>query len=243
MADLLGRVRPVARMTVTASADGGGTPERMVVAAFDFDRTITTRDTVVPFVRSLAGDRRLITCAVRHGFDLAADVVRRRRDALKARAAACAFTGRSVADIDRRAESYAVDIVSRWLRPDVVERLRWHQSLGHLTVLVSASFEIYLRPMTGLLGVDGVLGTRLGHVDGTYTGMIDGPNCRGREKVRRLEEWFETKGLERRSMELWAYGDSAGDVDLLAVADHSIWATGVIGKVPVVAPSHRPRGM
>lgn len=230
-------------MTATASAGGGEAPERMVVAAFDFDRTITTRDTVVPFVRSLIGDRRLIGCAVRHGFDLAADVARRRRDAIKARAADCAFAGRSVADIERRAESYAIGIVSRWLRPDAVERLRWHQSLGHRTVVVSASFEVYLRPMTGLLGVDGVLGTRLVHVDGTYTGMIDGPNCRGREKVRRLEEWLANTGLERRSIELWAYGDSAGDVDLLAVADHSIWATGVIGKVPVAAPSRRPSGM
>jgi phosphatidylglycerophosphatase C len=50
---------------------------------------------------------------------------------------------------------------------------------------------------------------------GRATGRLIGGNCRGPEKVRRLREW-----LGAEPAELWAYGDSAGDDELLAFADH-----------------------
>jgi phosphatidylglycerophosphatase C len=105
------------------------------------------------------------------------------------------------------------------MRPEVLERLDAHQARGDRVVLVSASYEVYLLPLGRLLGVDGVLCTRLEVAsDGRLSGRLDGPNCRGPEKVRRLEAWLAEHGLA--DAELWAYGDSAGDRELLARADH-----------------------
>jgi phosphatidylglycerophosphatase C len=87
-------------------------------------------------------------------------------------------------------------------------------------VLVSASLDVYLFPLGELLGVHGVLCTRLERDGGgALTGALVGANCRGPEKVARLEAWLLVEGLDGAT--LWAYGDSAGDDELLARADHA----------------------
>ena len=50
---------------------------------------------------------------------------------------------------------------------------------------------------------------------GLVTGRLLGGNVRGPEKANRLRAW-----LGGDSVELWAYGDSSGDDELLAMADH-----------------------
>ncbi len=110
------------------------------------------------------------------------------------------------------------------LRGEVVESLRGHVDAGDTVVLVSASFEVYLRPLAELLGVHDVLAVRL-EVDsnGVLTGRLDGPNCRGPEKVVRLHEWLDRNAGGRRAVHLSAYGDSRGDRELLADADEAHW--------------------
>ena len=54
--------------------------------------------------------------------------------------------------------------------------------------------------------------------DGRYTGAMSGNNCRGPEKIARLRAWLSSSNLE--NAELWAYGDSAGDRELLSAAHH-----------------------
>jgi phosphatidylglycerophosphatase C len=53
--------------------------------------------------------------------------------------------------------------------------------------------------------------------DGRLTGAIAGANVRGPEKARRLDEWLGGRGAV-----VYAYGDSEGDDDLLARADHPV---------------------
>ena len=93
-------------------------------------------------------------------------------------------------------------------------------------ILASASLEPYVTPLGELLGVDDVVCTRLEQdPDGRLTGRLRGANCRGPEKARRVEEWLGQAELE--GAELWAYGDSASDDELLAAADHPVRVDGV----------------
>jgi phosphatidylglycerophosphatase C len=203
-----------------------------VVAAFDVDGTLTTRDCVVPFLARLAGRTRLVLGVCRHPLGVARALIRRDREALKVIGVGAAVTGRDRAEVDRLGALHADVIYSGWLRPDTLGRLRWHQEQGHLVVLVSASLTSYLEPLARRLGVDAVLCTRIA-VDaaGRCTGGLDGPNCRGPEKERRLREWLAEHDLDGAT--IWAYGDSSGDRELLAMADQAVWAKGVV-------LSHRP---
>jgi phosphatidylglycerophosphatase C len=192
---------------------------RAVVAAFDVDGTLTRRDSVAPFLVRLAGPR-LATALARHPRALATGLVRRDHDLLKA-VACTALAG--VEEQRARAEGavYARELYDRRLREDTPARLRQHRDAGHRVVLVSASLEHYVEPLGELLGADAVLCTRL-EVDaaGRLTGSLLGANCRGPEKERRLREWLTREGVQQAF--LWAYGDSAGDAALLAMADRPV---------------------
>ncbi len=203
-----------------------------VVAAFDVDHTVTTDDCVVPFMRRVAGTApfvaRVGVGALRH---LPA-LVRRDRDRLKAIAARAAFAGRRWTDIEGLGEAFAAEVAASGLRPDTMARMRWHHAQGHDVVFVSASFTAYLEPLARRLGVvTGVLGTELVvGSDGRCTGELRGGNCRGPAKVHRLHRWLDEHRGGRAGVDVWAYGDSPGDRELLADADHPVWADVVLAS-------------
>ena len=197
----------------------------ITVAAFDVDGTLTDRDCVVPFMRRVTGARRIVPRLATRPDRMIPVLARRDRDQLKALAAAAAFRGRRADDLDRAGATYARSVHDCWLRADTVETLQGHLAAGDRVVFVSASFEVYLRPLGELLGVHGVLGTRLTMHDGVATGALDGLNCRGPEKVRRLHDWLAAEHGARDRVNVVAYGDSPGDRELLADADEAHWVT------------------
>ena len=213
---------------VPATLPSSGSPA--VVAAFDVDGTLTTRDCVTPFLRRAAG-LRLASTLLGHPLALAEALAQRDRDSLK-EIACSALRGLDAAEVERLGTAFATEVASDLLRDDTTARLRRHRELGHTVVLASASLDAYLVPLGGLLGVDAVVCTELERRgDGRLTGRLVGRNCRGPEKARRVREWLYGAGLA--DAELWAYGDSPGDAELLAAADHPVRVDGIrIGPEP-----------
>jgi HAD superfamily hydrolase (TIGR01490 family) len=104
--------------------------------------------------------------------------------------------------------------LQRRLRPAAVQRLRWHQQQGHRVILCSASPEFILQPLADALGV-GLIGTQVSRRDDVLLPLLAGPNCKGPEKPRRLEALLAAEGQSLDAFLLEAYGDSAGDRELL----------------------------
>ncbi|HEV8207214.1 MAG TPA: HAD family hydrolase [Acidimicrobiia bacterium] len=203
-----------------------------VVAAFDFDKTISTRDNVVPFVRAVVGRTRLTHALLAISPRLVgAALDDERRDAAKVALVRRTFAGYDAGLIARVAAEFADDVVARHLRPDVVERVAWHRNQGHELVIVSASFTSYLDPIAARLGFAAVLATELAvGVDGRLTGELVRPNVRGAETVRRLDEGLGATASDARPVFVWAYGDSSGDRELLARADQGVRVGGRPGR-------------
>jgi phosphatidylglycerophosphatase C len=201
---------------------------RPVVAAFDVDRTLTTRDCVTPFLYRTVGLRAALAL-VRQPVRVSRALARRDRDSIKA-AVCTAFASMEARAVDARGAEFAREIERRWLRPDTFARLRHHLELGDTVVLVSASLDPYLVPFGSSIGATAALCTELERdAQGVLTGRLAVPNCRGPEKVRRLERWLAASGIT--DAVVWAYGDSAGDDALLARADHPVR----VGRGHVVA--------
>ncbi len=194
----------------------------VTVAAFDVDKTLTVRDCVVPFMRSVAGFGRLLKVMFSDLGSTFHSVRRRDRDALKAKFVEGIFAGKDAREIENLGVQFASRVADGWLRDDVAARMRWHQEQGHVVILVSASLGSYLHPLGDLLEVDAVLCTELEVKDGLLTGKLVGQNCRGKEKASRVQKWCLDSGIASDDL-VYAYGDSSGDIQLLELFSNGTW--------------------
>lgn len=201
------------------------------VAAFDVDGTLTVRDCVRPFLLRVGGWKGVTAALARRPTATAGAALHRDRDRFKEVLVGGVLRGRKVAQVEAMGEEFAEHVVADWLRADTVARLRWHQRMGHRIVLVSASLSPYLRPVGRRLGVDDVLCAEPLRDGDQFGDGLQGANCRAAEKVRRLEAWMHDRQLTGATV--WAYGDSEGDRELLARADHPLLVKGTtISAVP-----------
>lgn len=199
------------------------TPPKSVVAAFDFDGTLTRRDTFMAFLLHTAGPLQfsrhltaLLPTLAAYGAGLL------RNDVAKERVLTRFLTGMPLNQLQQQGEQFATRKLPRLLRPEAMARLDWHQTQGHRCLVVSASLELYLTPWAKQRGALDVIGSRLEVAeDGSVTGKLQGANCHGEEKVRRLQQLLGP----RDTYTLYAYGDSPGDRPLLAYADRGFYRT------------------
>jgi len=184
------------------------------IVAFDFDGTMTVRDSFRGFLRWRAGLWEYYLGMVRLAPAAFAYLFHRNRGRLKAAMVRIYLSGLPRDVLEREAAEYAAVAAPLLLRPDALKAWRRHRSDGCRMVIVTASPDLLVWPFARGLGADLLLGTRL-RIDkhGRIAGSLDGKNCRGQEKVERLCEAFGDDVTL-----LAAYGDTAGDREMLDLA-------------------------
>jgi phosphatidylglycerophosphatase C len=200
--------RPGGETEGRAPADG------RAIVAFDFDGTLTIRDSFTAFLRWRAG-------AVRHALGMARlspaalrYLIDRDRGRIKAAAAREFLAGLPRLELEALAEAYAAECSAALLRPDALETWRTWRDQGARMVIVTASPSHVVRPFAARLEADELLATELAFdAEDRLTGGFSTPNCRGPEKVARLEARFG-RGVRLAA----AYGDTSGDREMLAIA-------------------------
>jgi phosphatidylglycerophosphatase C len=195
--------------------DHSESPGSSPIVAFDFDGTVTIRDSFNAFLAWRAPLGRLAVGVVRLSPGLLRYAGDRDRQGLKAAAAKEFLAGLTPAELSAQAEAFAAARFDRLIRPDA--RACWDDwgRRGARRVIVTASPELTVEPFARRLGAARLIGTRLAvDADGRLTGALDGPNCRAAEKVVRLRAAF---GPDLRLAA--AYGDSSGDVEMLHIAE------------------------
>ncbi len=195
--------------------------EKQVVVAFDFDGTLTRRDTLMAFLRFACGDVCFL-CGLLWNLPFLLAYVCRLYPNWKAKQRLFRhfFKGMPRDGFNALCEDFCRKRMRALLRPDAERCVREHLRRRHRTVIVSASVDGWVLPFARTLGVEHVIGTQVELTpDGCLTGRFATPNCYGAEKVRRLQALFPDRG----SYYLIAYGDSRGDRELLAYADESYY--------------------
>lgn len=198
----------------------------ITVAAFDVDNTLTVRDCVVPFMKTVGGVSKLSKVVLSDLGKTIQNVRRRDRDALKMKFVDGIFAGKDAREVESLGVQFASKVADKWLRSDVASRMRWHQEQGHVVILVSASLGAYLHPLGDLLEVDAVLCTELEEENGVLTGKLIGQNCRGKEKASRVQKWCQDSGIALEDL-MYAYGDSSGDTELLELFSEPTWVNDI----------------
>ena len=215
---------PVANPTAATHA-----AKPLVIAAFDFDGTLTQRDTLMPFLARGLGWPRLLLALVRCSPWLVAFALRLiPNHVAKQKLLRVTLKNKTAAELD--------DWTHRWLARDfagqlqswTLARLAEHQQAGHCCVMVSASPDIYLKRVSQQLGFDALLCTEMAWASGPggtqLTGWMKTPNCHGEQKVLRLQAWMaERFGQAGADAVVYAYGDTSGDKPMLRLATHAFY--------------------
>lgn len=185
------------------------------IVAFDFDGTLTVRDSFTAFLRWRAGPGGWALGLVKMAPALAAYARHRDRGLLKAASVAEFLQGVSRTDLEADAERFADGAWAKFMRPDALACWNDWGDRGAHRVIVTASPETTVARFARRLNADALLGTPLVFdAEDRVTGAFAGPNCRAEEKVRRLEAAYGP-GVRLAA----AYGDTSGDTEMIAIAD------------------------
>lgn len=190
--------------------------EKRSIAVFDFDGTLTHKDTFVVFAIYVLGFWKFILKVLLCAPWLVSYKLRFYSNGkAKERLFSLCFKGMK----GRNFEEYGVAFSSAHttlLREDAVGALEEHLLKGHRVYIVTASMEEWVRPLLLRYPSLSFITTRPEVVDGRLTGNFSTKNCYGKEKVKRFRE----KESVRDEYVLYVYGDSLGDKELLEIADY-----------------------
>jgi phosphatidylglycerophosphatase C len=201
------------------------------IAFIDFDGTITTRDSLLEFIKFSKGRLRFyLGFLINSPWLLAYRAGIISNQAGKDRILTWFFGGAPLNTFQDTCDRFAATAIPDLVRPKALREIRQLQEKGVEVVVVSASPANWLQKWTEETGV-ALLATRLqtrdqpavpqpGHsVTTRLTGKILGRNCHGEEKVRRIRESYDLPSYDR----IIAYGDSSGDKPMLALATNAFF--------------------
>lgn len=194
--------------------------EGLQIVVFDFDGTLTRKDTLIDFIRFVFGPWHLIW-----GFLLTSPWIVLMllhlypNNKAKERVFCHFFKGMTYARFNLLGHLFS-DRIASYLRPAVVERLKMHLSQGDYVLVITASVPEWVCPLCNRIGIHHVIGTTLQVEDGVLTGHFSTPNCYGIEKVNQLRQQVALENCH-----IIAYGDSQGDKALFNYADEAYWVS------------------
>lgn len=190
------------------------------VVVFDFDGTLTKKDTMIEFVAFVRGRFKMLhillfclphLALMKIGFVSNASV--------KSLFLSKAFGGMTHSELVCFGQSFT-DKIEKFIRKDNIAKLKDHLANGDSLYIVTASAEEWIRPWCIKHGVSNIICTRLNYdKQNVFSGQLAGKNCYGQEKVNRFLELEP----DRKSYYLIAYGDSNGDKEIINFADEGIW--------------------
>ncbi len=192
------------------------TPRKdQAIVAFDFDGTLTIRDSFTEFLRWRAGPGGWALGLVKMAPAVAAYARDRDRGRIKTASVREFLRGVDRETLEADAERFADRIWDSFMRPDALKVWNDWGARGAHRVIVTASPETTVGPFARRLGAEALLGTHLAFdAEDRVTGAFATPNCRGEEKVTRLRAAYGD-GVRLAA----AYGDTSGDTEMLAIAD------------------------
>jgi phosphatidylglycerophosphatase C len=189
-----------------------GVKKRLVL--FDFDGTITTKDTFLEFIKFYHGSFRFYA-----GFAFVSPWILLMMLKLypnykaKEKVLSWFFRGEPVDAFKEKCARFCAGIVPSLVRSKALTEIRQHQASGAKVMVISASAENWVQPWCEQHNLE-CLATKLEVADNKITGRINGVNCYGPEKEQRIRACCDLSEFD----EIIAYGDSSGDLEMLALA-------------------------
>jgi phosphatidylglycerophosphatase C len=191
----------------------------MKIAFFDFDGTITKKDTLIEFIKFAVGKKNffkglLILSPILILYKLKFVPNYKAKQKL----ISYFFKGYKESYFKKLATIYSLNMMDDIINHEALNRIKWHKSQGHEVVIVSASMECWLRPWCKKHNLQ-LIATKLEFKNGIVTGNFLTKNCYGIEKVNRIKQAYNLKKFDY----IYVYGDSKGDKEMLSLANKAFF--------------------
>lgn len=190
------------------------------VVVFDFDGTLTKKDTMLEFIAFVKGRHYLLWTlflCLPHLLLMKLRLISNEK--VKRRFLINALGHINRAQMQQYGECFA-ERIDEIIRKDIFDMLSYHHSNGDIIYIVTASMEEWVKPWALSKGIHGVMSTKMSYdQDNKFDGSFSTKNCYGKEKVLRLL----AVEPNRSEYHLTAYGDSKGDREMIEFADKGIY--------------------
>lgn len=186
------------------------------LAIFDIDYTITRKETLMEFFKYLVSkdikNIKFLPRALYSGLMYGVKVYDERR----VKECFLKFIENiDEAELAKLTKSFYDERISKILYKDAVDMIKKLKKEGYMVILISASPEFYVKEFYAIKEVDLIIGTKFTFEGGKFIRKMHGNNCKGEEKVRRLNEVLKEKNIKVDFKNSYMFSDSLSDKPLL----------------------------
>lgn len=188
------------------------------IAVFDFDKTLSTKSSTIPFLRYLHQKSFLKKFIPTLPTAILFELKRKDIDALNTVFVKHFFEGMQQYFLFEKGAKFNREIMPTLLNPAAINRLQWHKKRADYCLLATSAYDIYINDWAFHFGFDAVVSTEIEFdTKGLATGGLATLSCYGEEKLRRINKLIKNRTIS------YAYGDSGGDKQMLEVATHAYY--------------------
>jgi HAD superfamily hydrolase (TIGR01490 family) len=189
------------------------------LALFDFDGTITRKDSFIEFIKFYKGlPSFYLGLIVLSPLLLLFKAGIIKNWTIKELVFTYYFKNEKYNNFRDHCREFGLNYIPALIKPMALEIINNHIKNNDRIVIISASFEEVLIDWCNNRHLE-LIGTRIEVINGSVTGKISGKNCYGTEKVNRLKQYLEIS----RYTDIYAYGDSKGDLPLIELSNHKFY--------------------
>ena len=189
------------------------------LALFDFDGTICKKDSMIEFLKYYCGNKKLYWAFTKHIhwlIPMYCGLIEKWR--VKEKIWVYLLGNIDEKEFNKSAEFFSINILPKMLYKDAIDKIKFHQLNNDTVVVITASAANWVNPWCKTFNLE-LISTCLEIKNGKVTGKIDGKNCNGSEKVRRIKQIFDLSDFKY----IYAYGNSKGDKEMLKLASHPFY--------------------
>lgn len=184
------------------------------IAFFDFDGTITFKDTLWEVIKFQKGTSTFYTgLAVLSPWLILMKLKLISRKSVKEKVLTYYYKNTSINEFQNKCDDFITTKLPSLIRADALKQIEEHKKNGVTIVVVSASPQNWIMGWCKLFDIT-CIATKLEIKNDKLTGKIDGKNCSGEEKVRRIKELYNLEKYDP----VYCYGDTNGDKNMLSLA-------------------------
>lgn len=185
------------------------------LAIFDVDFTLTSKETLVQFYKFMIKKNPKFIVYIPRAIFSGLSYILKINDEKKTKEIFIRFIrGIKEEDMEATVKEFYNEVLSKIIYLDSINMIKKLKKEGCKIILISASPEFYLNSLYNIKEVDKIIGSTIRAKEGIYENRMEGENCKGEEKIKRLMAYLKENNIEVDFKNSYMFSDSLSDLPL-----------------------------